>query len=83
MQRKPNITWRNSDTKKLEHQIKNFNAKVYYQRKKHPDVADILPQPIHKSDKLAMMEDLKQKRNICYLLQKKVNLLSIVIMRYQ
>jgi hypothetical protein len=60
MQRKPNITWRNSDTKKLEHQIKNFNAKVYYQRKKHPDVADILPQPIHKSDKLAMMEDLKQ-----------------------
>jgi hypothetical protein len=60
MQRKPNIKWRNGDTEKLEKEIKRFNAKVYYNRRKNPELEDILPSPITKDQKEKMIKAFQQ-----------------------
>jgi hypothetical protein len=60
MQRKPNIKWRDSDAEKLEKEIQRFNAKVYYNRKKHPELEDILPNPINKASKAKLIESFKE-----------------------
>lgn len=60
MQRKPNIKWRDSDAEKLEKEIKRFNAKVYYNRRKNPELEDILPAPITSKDKAKMIEKIKE-----------------------
>lgn len=61
MQRKPNIKWRKSDTEKLAQTIKNFNAKISYHEKAHPELKSILPDKITSSEKKQMIEDFKKK----------------------
>lgn len=59
MSRKPNIKWRESDTKKLDKQVKSFNDKVYRTRKKHPEIALAQPKIITAKEKKKMIEELK------------------------
>jgi hypothetical protein len=59
MPRKPNIKWRESDAEKLAKEIKRFNDKVTRTRRKHPELASILPETIKKADKAKMIEELK------------------------
>lgn len=59
MSRKSHIRWGESDAEKLAKEVKRFNAKVYRTRKKHPELADILPNTIKKADKKAIVEELK------------------------
>lgn len=60
MPRKPPISWRESDTEKLERDVKRFNTKIYRTRSKHPEIADILPNTIKKKDKQQLIEDFKE-----------------------
>jgi len=60
MQRKPNIKWRKSDAEKLEAEIKRFNAKIYRNKRAHPELESVLPKPILKADKVKMIDELKQ-----------------------
>lgn len=61
MARKPRIKWRKSDAEKLAKEVERFNAKIYRTRRRHPELADILPDPIKSSEKARMVEDLKTK----------------------
>lgn len=56
MPRKSKFTWNVTNTETFEKTIRNFNAKIYYQRKAHPEIADMLPDTIKRSDKSAMRE---------------------------
>jgi hypothetical protein len=58
MPRKSKFTWNASNTESFQKTIRNFNAKVYYQRKAHPEIADILPDTIKKKDRERMKEAL-------------------------
>jgi hypothetical protein len=60
MQRKPSIQWRTSDVEKVNRQVQKFNAKVYYQKRKHPELQDILPKPITVKEKREMIETFKE-----------------------
>lgn len=60
MQRKSTIKWRASDAERLEKEIKRFNAKVYYNRRNHPELEDILPKPITSKDKTRMINQFKE-----------------------
>ena len=44
------IRWRDSDQKELRRVVKNFNAKIDYQRKINPDMSDILPSKVTVKD---------------------------------
>ena len=64
MQKQYNIKWREVDEKELARVVKNFNAKIYRERKKHPDKADLLPQTVKKSDikaKIDTRQDFKRE----------------------
>lgn len=50
MSKKSNIRWRESDTAQLKRAVKNFNAKISYQLKKHPERAEYLPQKLKYKD---------------------------------
>lgn len=59
MPRKPTIKWRESDAEKLTREVERFNAKIYRTRSRHPELADILPEPIKKADKQRLIEEFK------------------------
>jgi hypothetical protein len=59
MSRTTNINWRKSDAEKLTKTVERFNAKIYRTRKNHPELADILPDTIKKTDKMEMINQLK------------------------
>lgn len=61
MARKSRFTWDASNTETFQKAIRNFNAKVYYQRKAHPEIAPILPETIKKEDKKRMLETLNDE----------------------
>ncbi len=46
MSRKSKIRWRKSDTEQLAKRVKNFNAKITRLEKKHPEIADLLPERV-------------------------------------
>lgn len=46
MSRKSKIRWRESDTEQLAKRVKNFNAKITRLEKKHPEIADLLPERV-------------------------------------
>lgn len=46
MSRKSQIRWRKSDTEQLAKRVKNFNAKITRLEKKHPEIADLLPERV-------------------------------------
>lgn len=50
MSRKSKIRWREEDYKEVERVIKNFNNKIYRTKKNQPNIADIQPQTIRKSE---------------------------------
>jgi len=47
MPKKPAIRWRKSDVEKLKHEVQRFNAKINRTAKRHPEIADILPNKIN------------------------------------
>jgi hypothetical protein len=59
MSRKSKINWRESDAEKLNREVQKFNTKIYRTRNKHPELADILPDTIKKSQREQMVEDIK------------------------
>lgn len=61
MSRKPNIKWRASDAEKLTKEIERFNAKIYRTKRAHPELENILPEPIRKEDKHNLIAVLKNK----------------------
>lgn len=61
MARKPTIRWRKSDAEKLAKEVERFNAKIYRTRRAHPELADILPEPIRKADKAKLVDEIKGK----------------------
>lgn len=61
MPRKSKFTWNASNTETFQKTIRNFNAKVYYQRKAHPELKDILPDTIKREDKKRMLEVLSDE----------------------
>jgi hypothetical protein len=56
MPRNTKFNWDASNTKTFETTIKNFNSKIYYQRKAHPELLDMLPEPIHAQEKKELIE---------------------------
>lgn len=44
------IRWRDSDSEELQRVINNFNAKLYRIKKKHPEMAEYLPDRVRKKD---------------------------------
>lgn len=46
MSRKSKIRWRKSDAEQLAKRVKNFNAKITRLEKKHPEIADLLPERV-------------------------------------
>lgn len=50
MPRKSKFTWNASNTETFQKAVKNFNAKIYYQRKAHPELSDTLPETIRKEE---------------------------------
>lgn len=50
MQRKNTIKWRDADLEKLESERLSFNRKIYYERRKNPEIRHILPDTIKKKD---------------------------------
>lgn len=66
MSRKSKIRWREEDYKEVERVIKNFNNKIYRTKKNHPNIADIQPQTIKKSEfikKIKTRKDLNRELN--------------------
>lgn len=59
MARKPIIRWRKGDAEKLDKEIKRFNAKVNRTKKKHPDLAEFLPETIKKEEKARLLKEIK------------------------
>jgi hypothetical protein len=74
MSRKPNINWRASDAERLEKEIRRFNAKVSRTKRAHPELENILPETIKKSDKAKMIEEIKAKPRSEF--NKQINSLS-------
>jgi hypothetical protein len=60
MSRKPVIRWGKNDTETITNTVKKFNAKIYRERRKHPEIKELLPDTIKKADKQKMIEELKQ-----------------------
>jgi hypothetical protein len=60
MPNKPVIRWGKNDTESITNTIKKFNAKIYRERRKHPETKELLPDTIKKADKQKMIEELKQ-----------------------
>lgn len=56
MPRKSKFTWNASNTEAFQKTIRNFNAKIYYQRKAHPETSHLLPDTIKKQEKTRMIE---------------------------
>lgn len=46
MPRKHKIKWRSSDSENLAKRVKNFNAKITRLSKKHPEIAEFLPERV-------------------------------------
>ena len=46
----PSIRWRQRDLDELQRTINNFNAKLYRMQKKNPDMSDILPSRLTKTN---------------------------------
>jgi hypothetical protein len=66
MQRKPNIKFKAGEIEKVIKEVERFNARVDYQKRKHPEVADILPDKISptefiKNSKEAPRVDMKRQ----------------------
>lgn len=74
MSRKPNIKWRESDTEIVNKVAKKFNAKIYRERKKHPENISVLPDTIKKEDKQKMIAELKNAPRSEF--KKKINSLE-------
>ncbi len=60
MSKRPDIRWRKSDLAELERTIKNFNAKIYYNRNKHPENKDYLP---HTQTKTGAIANIKTRKD--------------------
>lgn len=56
MSKKSTIRWRESDLSELQRTINNYNAKLYRIKKNHPELTDILPQRMTKSQAVASIE---------------------------
>lgn len=59
MSKKPNIKWRKSDAEKLDAAIKSYNKKIYNTRHRNPELKDIIPDTIKKTDRNKMLKELK------------------------
>lgn len=56
MSKKSKIRWRESDVTNLKRTIKNFNAKIAYQEKKHPELKQFLPERINTKEAMKSIE---------------------------
>lgn len=56
MPKKSKIRWRESDVTNLKRTIKNFNAKIAYQEKKHPELKQFLPERINTKEAMKSIE---------------------------
>lgn len=68
--RKYNMRWSDSDVAELQRTIKNFNNKLYRQRKKNPEQAEVLPQTVKKSDMIEQIETRADFNRIVNSLQR-------------
>lgn len=68
MERKPNIRWKKGEVERVTKEIERFNNKVDYQKRKHPETADILPDRIKPAEFIkqaseAPRQDMKRQLN--------------------
>lgn len=64
------IRWRESDLDELQRTIKNFNAKIYRERKKDPGAGDFLPETVRKADIVKSIESRADFNRIVNSLQR-------------
>lgn len=58
MSRKSKFTWNASSAEAFQKTVRNFNAKIRYQRKAHPEIADLLPESIKGERRKELLEIL-------------------------
>lgn len=61
------IRWRENDKKELARLAKNFNAKIDYQLKKHPELSDVLPEKVKVKD---LKSDIVSRKDLNRTLDK-------------